>query len=155
GADGGQRVAGELAVDGDQAVPAGQLGELVQAGAVTHGGLGPCRQGSLPTAYWRRGGKASRPRDRDFRPGRPFPFAGRQNPSCDSPRGPYPEATVSDTATFQDLITRVRAGDRDAAAEFVRRYQPLLRRTVHVRLRDQRLRRVVDSMDVCQSVLGS
>lgn len=62
---------------------------------------------------------------------------------------------MSETATFQDLIARVRAGDADATTEFVRRYEPLLRRTVHVRLRDQRLRRLTDSMDICQSVLGS
>lgn len=58
-------------------------------------------------------------------------------------------------ATFQELMARVRAGDAEAAAELVRRYEPVLRRTVRVRLRDQRLRRTFDSMDVCQSVLCS
>lgn len=58
-------------------------------------------------------------------------------------------------ATFQELMDRIRAGDAEAAAELVRRYEPVLRRTIRIRLRDQRLRRVFDSMDVCQSVLGS
>lgn len=55
---------------------------------------------------------------------------------------------------FQDLWRRVRAGESAAAAELVRRYEPEIRRTIRVRLTDPRLRRVVDSMDVCQSVLG-
>src|SRR5215468_1887286 len=56
---------------------------------------------------------------------------------------------------FADLIRRVRAGDEDAAAELVRRYEPSIRRVVRVHLRDPRLRRVLDSTDVCQSVLAS
>jgi RNA polymerase sigma-70 factor (ECF subfamily) len=37
----------------------------------------------------------------------------------------------------------------------VRRYEPAIRRAVRVRLIDARLRRVLDSTDICQSVLGS
>lgn len=55
---------------------------------------------------------------------------------------------------FQDLIRRVRAGEEDAAAELVRRYEPAIRRVVRLRLTDARLRRAFDSMDVCQSVLA-
>jgi RNA polymerase sigma-70 factor (ECF subfamily) len=62
---------------------------------------------------------------------------------------------MSDEAPFQDLIRRVRGGDGDAAAELVRRYEPAIRRVVRLRLTDARLRRAFDSMDVCQSVLGS
>jgi RNA polymerase sigma-70 factor (ECF subfamily) len=56
---------------------------------------------------------------------------------------------------FADLIRRVRAGEDDAATELVRRYEPAIRRVVRVHLRDPRLRRVLDSTDVCQSVLAS
>jgi RNA polymerase sigma-70 factor (ECF subfamily) len=56
---------------------------------------------------------------------------------------------------FADLIRRVRAGEEDAAADLVRRYEPAIRRVVRVHLRDPRLRRVLDSTDVCQSVLAS
>jgi RNA polymerase sigma factor (sigma-70 family) len=56
---------------------------------------------------------------------------------------------------FQELIGRVRAGEQDAAAELVRRYEPAIRRVVRLRLADARLRRAFDSMDVCQSVLAS
>lgn len=56
---------------------------------------------------------------------------------------------------FAALIQRIRGGDQDAAAELVRQYEPEIRRTIRVRLRDNRLRRAFDSMDVCQSVLGN
>jgi RNA polymerase sigma-70 factor (ECF subfamily) len=56
---------------------------------------------------------------------------------------------------FADLICRVRAGDGEAAAELVHSYEPAIRRVVRVHLRDPRLRRVLDSMDVCQSVLAT
>ena len=57
--------------------------------------------------------------------------------------------------TFGDFISRIRAGDEQAAAELVRRYEPLIRREVRLHLEDHRLSRLFDSMDVCQSVLGS
>jgi RNA polymerase sigma-70 factor (ECF subfamily) len=62
-----------------------------------------------------------------------------------------------DNETAGELFRRVRAGDEQAAAELVRRYEPAIRRRVRVwlRLQDPRLRRVFDSMDVCQSVLAS
>jgi RNA polymerase sigma-70 factor (ECF subfamily) len=56
---------------------------------------------------------------------------------------------------FADFLRRVRAGDQQAAAELVRRYEPLIRREVRLHLEDQRLCRLFDSMDVCQSVLAS
>jgi RNA polymerase sigma factor (sigma-70 family) len=61
---------------------------------------------------------------------------------------------VDDYASF---IRRVRAGDEQAAAELVRRYEPEIRLEVRVwlRVRDPRLRRVFDSMDILQSVLAS
>ena len=59
------------------------------------------------------------------------------------------------STSFQDLIRRVRAGDDDAATELVRQFEPEIRREIRVRLTDPGLRRVVDSMDICQSVLGN
>jgi RNA polymerase sigma factor (sigma-70 family) len=56
---------------------------------------------------------------------------------------------------FQDLIRRIRAGDEAAATELVRTYEPAIRRAARVRLSDSRLRRLFDSMDICQSVLAS
>ena len=56
---------------------------------------------------------------------------------------------------FADLINRVRAGDQDAAAELVRVYEPAIRRAVKVHLRDRRLRRQLDTLDICQSVLAN
>jgi RNA polymerase sigma factor (sigma-70 family) len=62
---------------------------------------------------------------------------------------------MSEELSFAELIQRVRAGDQDAAAILVRRYEPAIRRAVRIRLTDSRLGRVLDSMDICQSVLAS
>jgi RNA polymerase sigma-70 factor (ECF subfamily) len=56
---------------------------------------------------------------------------------------------------FHALIRRVRAGDPDAAARLVRDYEPEIRRTIRVRLGDAHMRRTLDSMDICQSVLAN
>jgi RNA polymerase sigma factor (sigma-70 family) len=61
----------------------------------------------------------------------------------------------SENVDFQVLLRRVRAGDGQAAAELVRRYEPAIRRAARVRLMDTRLNRLLDSMDICQSVLAS
>jgi RNA polymerase sigma factor (sigma-70 family) len=56
---------------------------------------------------------------------------------------------------FDNLISRIRLGDEQAAAELVRVYEPLIRREVRLQIRDRRLLRLFDSHDVSQSVLGS
>jgi RNA polymerase sigma-70 factor (ECF subfamily) len=58
-------------------------------------------------------------------------------------------------SSFRDFVQRIRAGDSEAALELVRQYEPLIRREIRMQLRDRRLHRLLDSMDVCQSVLGS
>jgi RNA polymerase sigma-70 factor (ECF subfamily) len=63
--------------------------------------------------------------------------------------------STKEEPSFLDFIRRVRAGDPEAAAELLRRYEPAVRLEVRMRLRDGRLRRLADSVDVCQSVLGS
>jgi len=60
-----------------------------------------------------------------------------------------------DEQSFRDLLQRVRSGDSQAAAELVREYEPEIRRAVRLRLSENRLRRVLDSMDICQSVLAN
>jgi RNA polymerase sigma-70 factor (ECF subfamily) len=64
---------------------------------------------------------------------------------------------MDDLARFRDYIERIRAGDAAAAAQLVRDYEPAIRTEVRVRLRllDPALKRLFDSMDVCQSVLAS
>jgi RNA polymerase sigma-70 factor (ECF subfamily) len=56
---------------------------------------------------------------------------------------------------FADLLRRIRAGDEDAAAELVHCYEPVIRREARLRLTDPGLTRLLDSSDVCQSVLLS
>ena len=62
---------------------------------------------------------------------------------------------MADESAFLELIRRVRAGDEAAATEIVRRYERALLREIRLRLRDPRLRRALDSGDICQSVLAS
>jgi len=64
-------------------------------------------------------------------------------------------ATATDAAPFGIWIARIRAGDADAAAELVKRFERPVRVAVRARLTDVRLRRQFDSMDVVQSVMGS
>jgi RNA polymerase sigma-70 factor (ECF subfamily) len=63
--------------------------------------------------------------------------------------------TGGEDPSFAELIRRVRGGDHRSAWELVRRYEPAIRRAVRVRLRDQRLRRLIESVDICQSVFAS
>jgi RNA polymerase sigma-70 factor (ECF subfamily) len=53
------------------------------------------------------------------------------------------------------FLVRVRAGDEQAAADFVQRYGSMIRREARVRLTDPSVRRLVDEEDICQSVLAS
>jgi RNA polymerase sigma-70 factor (ECF subfamily) len=56
---------------------------------------------------------------------------------------------------FQQMIERLRAGDPSAAEQLVRDYESIVRRQVRFRLRDPKLGRVLDSMDICQAVMAS
>jgi RNA polymerase sigma-70 factor (ECF subfamily) len=56
---------------------------------------------------------------------------------------------------FAEFVRRLRDGDEDAARELLRLYEPTIRRVVRLRLRDPKLRRVIDSSDICQSVFAS
>lgn len=62
---------------------------------------------------------------------------------------------MPENAQFQELIQRVRNRDQDAARELTEKYDRVIRRVVRIHLRDPRMRQVMDSMDVCQSVLAS
>ncbi len=56
---------------------------------------------------------------------------------------------------LQELLRRIQAGNEAAVAEFVRLYQPHVRRVIRARLRIPGARRVSDSSDLCQVVLAS
>ncbi len=58
-------------------------------------------------------------------------------------------------ARFAEFVSRIRAGDEQAAAELVRQYEPLIRREIRLGLTEPALRRAFDSMDICQSVMAS
>ncbi|WP_437203444.1 RNA polymerase sigma factor [Planctomicrobium sp. SH664] len=52
------------------------------------------------------------------------------------------------------LMERIRQGDESAATELVRKYEPEVRRFIRFRLTSSSVRRFVDSLDICQSVLA-
>ncbi len=62
---------------------------------------------------------------------------------------------MTERESFEQLIERVRAGDDQAAGDLVRLYEPEVRRFIHFRLTTPALRRLVDSLDICQSVLAN
>lgn len=57
--------------------------------------------------------------------------------------------------SFQDMLQRVRRGDAESIVQFVAKYEPFIRRTVRYRLARGTLKSLADSVDICQSVLGS
>jgi RNA polymerase sigma-70 factor (ECF subfamily) len=62
---------------------------------------------------------------------------------------------MPDDTSFPDLMARVCHGDARAAEELFRQFEAQVRLEVQLRLRDPRLRRLVDEADVCQSVMLS
>jgi RNA polymerase sigma-70 factor (ECF subfamily) len=62
---------------------------------------------------------------------------------------------MSEGTSFRRLIDRVRAGDPQAAEELVRSVEPVVRMAIRVRLDHSGLRRLLDSADICQSVLAN
>ena len=62
---------------------------------------------------------------------------------------------MNEDVEFSLFVQRIRLGDDAAASELVRRFEPIVRRAVRMRLHDASLRSKFDSMDISQSVLGS
>ena len=62
---------------------------------------------------------------------------------------------MGENAAFAEFIRRIRAGDDQAARELVQLYEPVIRREVRLRLRDERLASRFDWTDICQSVMAS
>ena len=54
-----------------------------------------------------------------------------------------------------EFIQRIRRGDQEAARLLVQSYERELRITARVTLADARLRQILDSMDVCQSIFAN
>src|SRR3954469_3665831 len=67
---------------------------------------------------------------------------------------PGDPATAPDNP-FVSYVARLRAGDEAALEELVARYAPVIKLEARMRLRSPHLRAVLDSMDICQSVLQS
>ena len=62
---------------------------------------------------------------------------------------------MSEESDFRNLIRGIRAGQEQAAVEFVNRYETLVRRPVRWYMTDPNLCRLFDPEDVCQMVLAS
>src|SRR5262245_43137591 len=66
-----------------------------------------------------------------------------------------PGGATMEAASFNELLQHARAGNQQAAALLVRRYEPTIRRIVRLRLATVPLTALLDSTDICQSVLVS
>jgi len=64
-----------------------------------------------------------------------------------------PSETGSE-AGLQQLLERACGGDRDAAGQLITEFEPEVRRFVRFRLASAGLRRIVDSVDIAQSVFA-
>jgi RNA polymerase sigma factor (sigma-70 family) len=71
------------------------------------------------------------------------------------PRSMSGELPMAEDPTFAELIRRVAGGDQEAATRLVRDYEKAVRRVARIRLVDSRMTHVLDSMDICQSVMAS
>lgn len=60
-----------------------------------------------------------------------------------------------ESSELSALLVRVRGGDEEAAAEVVRHFEPEVRRFIRFRLNQSSLRRVIESLDIWQSVLAN
>jgi DNA-directed RNA polymerase specialized sigma24 family protein len=77
------------------------------------------------------------------------PFPGFQ---C----GASPVVTIRVIAvSFDELLRKLRRGDVDVVEEFVATYDSFIRRAIRPRIKRANLGAVADSVDICQSVLGS
>ena len=57
--------------------------------------------------------------------------------------------------SFEALLRRVAEGDREASSLLVQHYEPAVRRVIRLRLSNLPLQSIVDSQDICQSVMAS
>lgn len=57
--------------------------------------------------------------------------------------------------SLRELIGRIRRGDEEAATRLVQKHENVIRLEARLRLKHSHLSRLVDSVDICQSVLGS
>jgi RNA polymerase sigma-70 factor (ECF subfamily) len=62
---------------------------------------------------------------------------------------------MSENGSFNSFMRAIRGGNEDAARELVRRFEGVIRREARLRMEDHRLARLIDSMDISQSVLTS
>lgn len=56
---------------------------------------------------------------------------------------------------FEDFLIQLRSGDERAIRLFLGKYEPYVRRSLRFRIARAALQSVADSVDVCQSVMGS
>jgi RNA polymerase sigma-70 factor (ECF subfamily) len=62
---------------------------------------------------------------------------------------------MAEPTPFRELLSRVRSGDADAQAELYCRYESVIRRSVRIHRFSGRMRRLLESADICQLVMMS
>src|SRR5436190_18720469 len=55
---------------------------------------------------------------------------------------------------FAELVSRAGRGEKEATHRLIEQYESAIRRQVRFTLMDNKLRRVLEETDVCQSVMG-
>ncbi|TWU25272.1 RNA polymerase sigma factor [Novipirellula galeiformis] len=58
------------------------------------------------------------------------------------------------SSDFDHLISRLKAADEHAAAQIVKSFETEIRRFIRFRLKTSRMKRLVESVDICQSVFA-
>ena len=64
------------------------------------------------------------------------------------------QIVMDEPKSFGEMLQGIRDGDEAAAQQLLEQYQSDIRRVIRVRLTDPRLKRQMDSIDICQSVMG-
>lgn len=70
-------------------------------------------------------------------------------------KSPPPSPSSAEPLSLDQCLARARRGDEEAARILVERYEPAVRRVVRLRLANLPMAAVLDSTDICQSVLAS
>src|SRR3954469_21725085 len=55
---------------------------------------------------------------------------------------------------FAELVSRAGRGEKEATHRLIEQYESAIRRQVRFSLMDNKLRRVLEETDICQSVMG-
>ena len=83
----------------------------------------------------------------------PAPHVPRLRPGDIGAGRPEGVVFTMDEPGFSELVERARQRDPEAARILIERYESAIRRQVHFALMDNKLKRVLEETDICQSIM--